>query len=97
MDDVGEKLKLLHTNYVDILTVLCPENHYSPERLTAALEVFEELKEERRIGFVGASSLQLRFLAEIMRRYDCFDTVMVPYNWIREVCSGLIFFRSLWT
>jgi len=91
IDDIEEKLKLVNTDYADILTILDPENYYSPERLTAALEVFKELKKEGRIGFLGASSHQLSFLAEVMRRYDCFDTVMVRYNYHLQEARDVLF------
>ena len=91
LDDVEEKLKLLHTDYADILTILDPENHYSPEHLTAALETFRELKRKGKIGFFGASSHQPSFLAEVMRRYDCFDTVMVRYNYHLQEARDILF------
>ena len=91
IDDVEEKLKSLQMDYADILTILFPERNYSPERLTAALEVFSELKEEGGIGFFGASTHEPRFLAELMRRHDCFDMVMVRYNYHLQEAHDAIF------
>ncbi|MFB0503843.1 MAG: aldo/keto reductase [Candidatus Bathyarchaeia archaeon] len=91
IEDVEEKLKSLQMNYADILTILFAERNYSPERLTAALEVFSELKEEGRIGFFGASTHEPRFLAELMRRHDCFDMVMVRYNYHLQEAHDAIF------
>jgi len=90
-DDVEEKLKLLDTDCADILTIIGPGDNYSPRRLTAAMEILNELKKEGKIGFIGASSHQLRFLAELMRRYDCFDTVMVRHNYHLQEARDIIF------
>jgi len=70
-DDVEKTLKLLQAEYADLLNMHMPERNYSPQRLTVALEVLQELKEEGKIGFLGASSHQPRFLGEVMRKYDC--------------------------
>lgn len=91
INDIEEKLKLLHTDYADTLTILSPENHYSLERLTAALETFRELKDKGRIGFLGASSHQPSFLAGVMRQYNCFDTVMVRYNYHLQEAHDALF------
>jgi aryl-alcohol dehydrogenase-like predicted oxidoreductase len=80
-DDVNEKLALLQSNYADVLNVHMPEISFSRKRLSAALEVFNALQREGRIRRLGASSHQIRFLAEIIRKYDCFDSVMVRYNY----------------
>jgi len=54
------------------------------------LEVLQEFKEEGKAHSIGASSHQPRFLAELIRRYDCFDTVMVRYNYhLHEVRENL--------
>ena len=91
IDDVEEKLKSLQTDYADILTLLFPERNYSRERMAAALEVFKEIKEKEKIGFLGASSHEPRFLAELMRQYDCFDMVMVRYNYHLQEPRDVIF------
>ena len=81
IDEVEERLKLLNTDYTDIFYVCMPEEYYSPERLKFTLKVFQKFKEAGKVHFIGASSHQPRFLAELMRKYDCFDTVMVRYNY----------------
>jgi aryl-alcohol dehydrogenase-like predicted oxidoreductase len=90
-DDVEKDLKLLQTDYADILNLHMPERDYSQERLTVTLEVLEELKKEGKIGFIGASSHQPRFLAELMRKYDCFDSVMVRYNYYLQEARDVLF------
>ena len=90
-DDVEEKLRALQRDYADILTILTPERDYSRERMTTTIEAFRELKEEGKISFLGASSHKPSFLAELMRQYDCFDTVMVPYNYYQREAENIIF------
>ena len=59
-DDVEKSLQLLQADYADLLNMHMPERDYSQQRLTAALEVLQELKEEGKIGFIGSSSHQPR-------------------------------------
>ncbi len=89
--DVGKSLQLLQADYADLLNMHMPERDYSPQRLTVALEVLQELKEEGKIGFIGASSHQPRFLGEVMRKYDCFDSVMIRYNYHLQEARDVIF------
>jgi aryl-alcohol dehydrogenase-like predicted oxidoreductase len=91
VSDVEATLALLQSDYADVLNVHMPERGYSPARLTAAVEVFEELKEQGRVRFLGASSHTPRFLAELLRRYDCFDTVMVRYNYHLQDARDVLF------
>ena len=90
-DDVEKTLKLLQVDYADLLNMHMPERNYSPQRLGVALEVLKELKEEGKIGFIGASSHQPRFLGEVMRKYDCFDSVMIRYNYHLQEVRNVIF------
>jgi aryl-alcohol dehydrogenase-like predicted oxidoreductase len=89
--DVEKSLKLLQADYADLLNMHMPERDYSQQRLTVALEVLQELKEEGKIGFIGASSHQPRFLSEVMRKYDCFDSVMIRYNYHLQEARDVIF------
>jgi len=90
-EEVEKNLQLLQMDHTDILNLHMPEIDYSKERLTAALDVLQEYRNEGRIGFVGASSHHLRFLAELMRKYDCFDTVMIRYNYHLQEARDIIF------
>ncbi|MEM2094863.1 MAG: aldo/keto reductase, partial [Candidatus Bathyarchaeia archaeon] len=90
-DEVDKNLQLLQRPYSDILNLHMPEVDYSRERLRTALDVLQEYRSEGRIGFVGASSHQLKFLAELMRKYDCFDCVMVRYNYHLQEAGETIF------
>jgi len=90
-DDVEKSLQLLQADYADLLNMHMPERNYSQQRLTAALEVLQELKEEGKIGFIGSSSHQPRFLGELIRKYDCFDSVMIRYNYHLQEARDVIF------
>jgi len=90
-EDVEDRLRLLQAEYADLLHLHMPERDYSPQRLTAALEAVRELQAEKRIGFIGASSHQPRFLGEVMRKYDCFDAVMIRYNYHLREARDVIF------
>jgi aryl-alcohol dehydrogenase-like predicted oxidoreductase len=68
-----------------------PENNYSRDRLRITLEVLGEMKKQGRIGAIGASSHEPRFLAELIRKYDCFDSVMVRYNYHLQEARDVIF------
>jgi len=91
IDDVQKSLDLLQSDYADILNVHMPEIKYSRERLKGALKIFEELKDRGKIGSLGASSHQLRFLAELIRKFDCFDSVMVRFNYHLQEAREVIF------
>jgi aryl-alcohol dehydrogenase-like predicted oxidoreductase len=91
VSDVEKTLALLQSDYADVLNVHMPERGYSPARLTAAVAAFEELKVQGRIRYLGASSHAPRFLAELLRRYDCFDTVMVRYNYHLQDARDVLF------
>jgi len=90
-DDVEKSLQLLQADYADLLNMHMPERDYSQQRLTVALGILQELKEEGKIGFIGASSHQPRFLGEVMRKYDCFDSVMIRYNYHLQEARDVIF------
>jgi len=91
IDDVEDKLKLLQSDYADILNVHMPERGYTRKHMSVALEVFEELKEKGKIGSLGASSHEPRFLAKLLRKYDCFDSVMIKYNYHLQEAREVIF------
>ena len=90
-EDVEEKLELLQSSHTDILNVHMPEIGYSRERFTETIEVLRGLKEEGRIGWIATSSHKPRFLAELIRTYDCFDSVMVRYNYHLQEAREIVF------
>jgi len=89
--DVEKSLRLLQRDYADVLNMHMPERDYSRERLLVTLEVLEQLKDEGKIGFIGASSHELRFLSEVMRQHDCFDSVMIRYNYHLQEARDVVF------
>jgi len=87
---VEDRLRLLQTDHIDIFRICMPEDDYSRDRLETSLKVLGELKDQGKIGSIGASSHELGFLAELIRAYDCFDSVMVRYNFhLREAKETL--------
>ena len=81
---VEERLHLLQTDRIDVLNIHMPEDHYSSDRLEETLKTLKEMKDQNRISWIGASSHQPRFLAEVIRKYDCLDSVMVRYNYNQQ-------------
>jgi len=91
IDGVEGRLKLLRTKYIDVYNVHMPENDYSRDRFEAVIEVLKEVKDQGRIGAIGAASHEVRFVAELIRKYDCFDSVMVPYNYHHQEARETLF------
>jgi len=81
LDAVEERLRLLQTGYIDIFRICMPENDYSPHRFRTTWKVLAELKDQGKVGSIGASSHELGFLDKLIRTYDCFDSIMVRYNY----------------
>jgi len=88
---VEERLRLLQTDYIDVFNIHLPENDYSRERLKVTLQVLGEIKDQGKIRAVGASCHAPKFLAELMRKYDCFDSVMIRYNYQLQEAREAIF------
>lgn len=90
-DGVEERLRTFETDHIDLFNVHMPEDNHSPERLSATVETLRELREQGKIGAVGAASHEVRFLAELIRKYDCFDSVMIPYNYCEQEARDVLF------
>ncbi|MHA2393745.1 MAG: aldo/keto reductase [Promethearchaeota archaeon] len=90
-EDVEEKLDLLQSSYADLLYLHQPEAGYSIERFTETIEVLRKLKEEGSIRWIATSSHKPRFLGELIRAYDCFDSVMIRYNYHLQEARDVIF------
>lgn len=80
-EGVDERLKHLQTDHVDVFNVHTPEADYSRDMFEIIIDVLRQIKDQGKIGAIGASSHELRFLAELIRGYDCFDSIMIPYNY----------------
>ncbi len=88
---VERRLKLLQTEYVDVFNIHTPETEYSRERFEFVIDALRDVKEQGSIHAIGCSSHSLRFLAELIRKYDCFDSVMVPYNYQLQEAKEILF------
>ncbi len=86
-----EVLAKLQTDHLDIYNILQPEDNYSLDRLRITLETLDDLKNQDRIGHIAASAHNLNFLAELMRKHDCFDSIMIPYNYHLQAAKDTIF------
>jgi len=91
LEGVEERLKLLRTGHIDVYNVHTPESGYSRDRFEAVIEGLREIKDQGKIGAIGAASHQPGFLAELIRKYDCFDSVMVPYNYHLQEARDSLF------
>ena len=78
---VEGRLKILRTDRIDVFNLHMPEDGYSREKFKAFIEALKRLREEGKIGAIGTTCHQPRFLAELIREHDCFDVVTVPYSY----------------
>lgn len=90
-EGVEERLRLLRTDHIDVFNIHMPEVDYSRDKLEVTLEVLSEMKRQGKVGWIGASSHELGFLAELIRKYDCFDSVMVQYNYHLQGARDTVF------
>jgi aryl-alcohol dehydrogenase-like predicted oxidoreductase len=88
---VNLRLRVLQIDHIDVFNVHMPEDNYSRERFEGIIEGLKETKDEGRISAIGAASHELRFLAELIRKYDCFDSIMIPYNYHRQEAREVLF------
>jgi len=91
LEMVESRLKALQTDYIDVFNVHMPEEGYSRKAFKFLIETLKEIKAEGRIRAIGAATHELNFLAELMRKYDCFDSIMVPYNYHRQEARKILF------
>jgi aryl-alcohol dehydrogenase-like predicted oxidoreductase len=91
LGDLEKRLRLLGTERIDVFNVHEVENGYSRDKLAFVLSIMKEMKDQGKIGAIGASTHQVRFLAEVIRKFDCFDSVMVPYNYHRQEARDVLF------
>lgn len=91
LEEIEERLKFLYTDYVDIFNIHLPEDNYSQEFFGYMIDLLKELKSQERIRSIGASTHDPVFLAEIMRNYDCLDSIMVRYNYYLKDAKNVLF------
>jgi aryl-alcohol dehydrogenase-like predicted oxidoreductase len=90
-DEIERILRALHINYIDVFNLTFPEDNYSREKFNVIMSVFREAREEGKIKWIGSSSHEPYFLAELIRKHDCFDTVMVRYNYYLQEARRSLF------
>ncbi|MBS7634687.1 aldo/keto reductase [Candidatus Bathyarchaeota archaeon] len=90
-DEMERILNTLHAKYVDVFNLHFPENNYSREKFSVFMSIVAEAKEEGKVRWVGVSSHEPQFLAELIRKYDCFDVVMVRYNYYLQEARDVLF------
>jgi len=86
-----ERQQLLQTDWIDIFHIHTPEANYSRDRLESMVEVLRELKAQGKIKAIGASSHEVRFMTELIRKFDYFDAVMIPYNYYQQEAREQLF------
>jgi aryl-alcohol dehydrogenase-like predicted oxidoreductase len=91
LEEVEDRLKLLQTDYIEIFNIHVPEENYSRSKLQITLQALQEMKSRKKIGWIGASSHEPSFLAEIIRKYDCFDSITVRYNYHLQEARETLF------
>ncbi|MEM1580970.1 MAG: aldo/keto reductase [Candidatus Bathyarchaeia archaeon] len=90
-DEIERILNNLNTKYIDVFNLLFPEDFYSREKFSAYMSIVKEAKEEGKVKWIGASSHEPNFLAELIRKHDCFDVVMVRYNYHLQEARDILF------
>lgn len=88
---VEGRLKVLRTDRIDVFNLHMPEDGYSREKLGAFIEALRGLRKEGKIGAIGTTCHQPRFLAQLIREHDCFDVVTVPYNYHLKDANEILF------
>jgi len=91
LEGVEERLKILETNRIDVFNVHELAGGYSRDRFEFVMDVLREVKGQGKIGAIGVADHQPRFLAELIRKYDCFDSVMIPYNYHLQEAREVLF------
>jgi aryl-alcohol dehydrogenase-like predicted oxidoreductase len=86
-----ERLKLLNTNHIDVFNAHELFGGYSRDRFEFVMSVLNEIKVQGKIGAIGVSDHQPRFIAELIRKYDCFESVMIPYNYNLQEAREILF------
>jgi len=88
---VEGRLRLLQTDHIDVFNVHMPEEGYSRESFEFLIDSLKEIKAQGEIRAIGAATHKLRFIAELIRKYDCFDAVMIPYNYHLQEARDVLF------
>ncbi len=79
--EVGLRLELLGSDYLDVFCICALEHGFSPPRLEGALTVLRDLKAQGMIRHLGASGHDPQRMAQVIDEYNPFDMVMLPCNY----------------
>jgi aryl-alcohol dehydrogenase-like predicted oxidoreductase len=91
LEGIEERLKVLGTSYIDVYNVHEVSSGYSRERFEFVIDIMKEIKGQEKIRAIGVADHQPGFVAELMRKFDCFDSVMIPYNYDRQEAKQTFF------
>jgi aryl-alcohol dehydrogenase-like predicted oxidoreductase len=91
LDSLEERLATLQTSYIDVFHVHEIMDGYVQSQFEVVIEVLKEAQQQGQIRFLGAADHHPTFLAELIRKYDCFDAVMIPYNFHRQTAARTLF------
>jgi aryl-alcohol dehydrogenase-like predicted oxidoreductase len=86
-----ERLRVLQTNRIDVFNAHELADGYSRDRFEFVINVLREIKDQGKIGSIGVADHFPRFIAELIRKYDCFDSVMIPYNYHLQEAKEVLF------
>ena len=87
---INERLKLLHTDYVDVFTLGIVENSFDAGILKTVLEYLVEFRERGMLRFVGASGHDPELMSKLIEDFDSFDTVLTRLNFVLDPSRGLL-------
>lgn len=91
MDGVDERLRLLRMDHIDVFNAHEVAGGYSRDRFEFVITTLKEIQVQGKIGAIGVSGHHPRFIAELIRKYDCFDSVMIPYNYHLQEARDALF------
>jgi aryl-alcohol dehydrogenase-like predicted oxidoreductase len=91
MDGVDERLRLLRTDHIDVFNAHEVADGYSRDRFEFVITTLKEIQEQGKLGAIGVSGHHPKFIAELIRKYDCFDSVMIPYNYHLQEARDALF------
>ena len=82
MECVEKTLTCLQTDRVDVLTLCCDGLPFSEVSTEGAIEACERAQREGKIRFFGMSGHRQDVIRASVERYDVWNTVMFPYNFV---------------
>jgi aryl-alcohol dehydrogenase-like predicted oxidoreductase len=85
LEGIDHRLNVLGTTHIDVFNIHGVADGYSRERFEFVVDMLKEVRSQGKIRAIGTADHKLDFIAELIRRWDCFDSIMIPYNFhVRE-------------